>query len=164
MVVNNRSTETCIIDGKEIKQMNLLDRYTYLGVEISATGNLLPPNVEDFKLKLKRMEHSHLEAHQKIESIREVLVSKFVTQLDMTKSDQGTQKKFDMELKAVVKRILAIPNKTADVFLYAHPQDGGLGIPNIPNIISRNNIGRYHRFKDALSMVQIGMAMILKLK
>ena len=151
MVVNNMSTETCTIDGKEIQQMNLLDRYTYLGVQISATGNLLPPCVEDFKLKLQRMEHSHLEAHQKIESIREVLVGKFVTHLDMAKSDQGTQQKFDMALKAVVRRILGLPTTTADVFLYAHPQDGGLGIPSIPDLISRSNTGRYWRFVDVLS-------------
>ena len=72
-------------------------------MEISATGKLSPPNLEDFQLKLKRIENSHLEAHQKIESIREVVVSKVVIQLDMTQSDDGTQNKFDMTLKAIMK-------------------------------------------------------------
>ena len=64
-------------------------------MEISATGKLSPPKLEDFQLKLKRKEDSHLKAHQKIESIREVVVSKVVIQLGMSKSDDGTQKKFE---------------------------------------------------------------------
>ena len=74
IIINNNSEFKCMIGRDEIRQMDILDNYRYLGITIDARGVFVPPKVEVFKSRLDKVVKSLLTPQQKMESIREVIV------------------------------------------------------------------------------------------
>ena len=69
----NYKAKPCIINEKEIPQMDYDDRYKYLGIHIDPRGNMSGTTIEKIKEKLEIITKSPLKAQQKAEILRYII-------------------------------------------------------------------------------------------
>ena len=107
LTVNYRANP-CIINKKEIPQMNYDEKYKYLGIHIDPRGNMTGTSVEETRAKLEIINKSPLKAQQKVEILRDITSMQIAYQLESMNATGATVNKFNLLLREYTKKWLRI--------------------------------------------------------
>ena len=120
---------------EEIPPINFEDLARYLGVEFQPDGNIRLPRAL-WILYLENLSKAHLNPIQKIEAIRQTLVSKIKYQLRLSGHGLEEARKMNWLIRKYVKKILHLPTWTSTSWI--HHRNGC----NIPDLVASTMITR----------------------
>ena len=107
----------------------------YLGVHIRINGEIALP-IEEWSIQLERLRRSHLNALQKIQSIRQAVIAKILYHLRLSDHGLGMARKLEKLIRKEFKLILHLPSWTSTQWI--HHRKGG----NIPSLLQATMISR----------------------
>ena len=148
VVVSDHQSLRVVVGGEELRMMSPAESYRYLGVSVTATGDLVSPSLEEYELKLRRLSESYLKAQQKVEALRDILMPQAVYSLDISRSTKELVQRFDVAIFRFVREVLGLPRYSVKAFLYADPTLGGMGLPPLWDSICRRRADRFVRTTD----------------
>ena len=114
----NYKANPCIIDNKEIPQMNYGETYKYLGIHIDPRGNLTGTSVKETRTKLELITKSPLKAQQKVEILRDIISMQIAYQLESTNATGATINKFNLLFREYTKKWLKIHGKCPNILIH----------------------------------------------
>uniref|UniRef100_A0A3Q2QDV6 Reverse transcriptase domain-containing protein n=1 Tax=Fundulus heteroclitus TaxID=8078 RepID=A0A3Q2QDV6_FUNHE len=112
------------------------DTIKYLGVQVSPTVGIVPPEPEIMIAKMiDSISKVPLKPTQKLMILHTFAVPRVTYVADVGMAKSGSLRKADAILRTAVKKWLHLEPSTVDGLLYAHQKDGGLGLVKLENQI-----------------------------
>lgn len=128
-----------VVDGARIPQLQVLDRWKYLGIVYDSRG--LVASSVDFQDMLNRVKSAPLKPQQRWRVLTTYLLPRATHTLVLGRTTFGELRRLDKQVRNAVRTWLRLPHDTPVAFYHAPVKDGGLGIPalesSIPEIKSR---------------------------
>lgn len=84
---------------------------------------------------MKRVQRLSLKPMQKITLLRVYLLPRYVYGLIIVPPATLKLENIDLAIRQATKKILKLPDITCKPFFYARPRDGGLGLPEVRNLV-----------------------------
>ncbi|MPC32569.1 Retrovirus-related Pol polyprotein from type-1 retrotransposable element R2 [Portunus trituberculatus] len=109
-----RKEEEVVADESSLRALKPGEVYKYLGLEVGPTksrsepGRALAALVRD----LSSLQKAPLKPQQKLWAVKNVIVPKHQYQRVLGHSNQGTLRKFDLEIRTFLKKALHLPTDT----------------------------------------------------
>ena len=101
--------------------------------------------LEQKKEKLEIITKSPLKTQQKVEILRDILCMQITYQLEFTIATDATVNKFNLLFREYTKKWLRIHGKCPNIIIHERQNCGGLGIPNLKNVMIKRNYNRFDR-------------------
>lgn len=146
------------VDGVPIVAASVETRFRYLG------GFLGPDGVVDLKHTereiasvLDRLQALRLSSTNKLLLLSRHLIPHFLHQLVMALPAYGRLTTIDNQIRAKLRKILHLPAWTSKGLLYAGTRDGGLGLPNLANLVTMVGLRLGQKFKNSIDPLLVNM-------
>lgn len=111
-----------------VPQIGSQDLFKYLGLRFHPAG-LQKPDEVALTVALNRVEQAPLKPWQKLDIIQTYLLPRFFYCFQTPEISGKVLDMADKAIKRCIKKVLHLPESTANAFLYADTKSGGLGIP-----------------------------------
>jgi len=121
--------------------------YKYLGIKIGIMSNT-SFTTENLEPKLEYLTKAPLKPQQRLYSLVVHLIPSLQHSLTFMRTTKKFLKSLDLRLRAAVRGWLKIPKDVPNTFYYTKIHLGGLGIPQLENIIPLMKTNRIGKFCD----------------
>jgi Reverse transcriptase (RNA-dependent DNA polymerase) len=126
-------------------------RFRYLGGYLGPDGEVdVDQTVRDIETVLRRLTTLRLTSTNKFTLLSKHLVPHFLHQLTLALPKESRLKEIDAMIRTVLRKILHLPQWTNQWILYTSIRNGGLGFPNLCNMVTMVGLrlGRKFRLSD----------------
>lgn len=116
------------IGSSAIPTVSRSDRWSYLGVQVTADGITHPNLKVELETYLQRLTKAPLKPQQRLWALRTIIIPKLMYSLVLSKTTLSLLKRLDAVLRASVRKWLGLPKDAPNAYIHASIPDGGLGI------------------------------------
>lgn len=124
------------LQGEFVKPLRILDSYSYLGVQLRASGVAVSQAIPKLSDMLPRLTKSVLKPQSKMQILRSVLAPRLMFDLTMSTTSVRTLHSIDRRIRAFVRRTLHFPRDTPNSVIHSAVRYGGLGIASMRSSIT----------------------------
>jgi hypothetical protein len=137
--------------GQPLKQVEPTTLWKYLGVEFK--GCKAEMGGDGIVGYLDKISKAPLRPQQRVSMLKDFLIPKYIHTWVLGRLDIKMLKRFDMTIRAYLRKWLRLPHDVPVGFFHAAVSDGGLGIPSLAHKVPALRIKRLERMKESNSPV-----------
>jgi Reverse transcriptase (RNA-dependent DNA polymerase) len=138
------------VGGVLIEAATSETRFRYLGGFLCPNGKVdIDKTERDIESVLRRVVNLRLSATNKLILLSKHLIPHFLHQLTLALPEQACLNRLDRKIRVVLRKILHLPHWTTRWLLYVACRNGGLGFPNLSNLVTMVGLRLGRKFKIA---------------
>jgi len=138
------------VGGGLIEAATSETRFRYLGGFLSPNGIVDVDKTErDIEAVLRRLVALRMTATNKLVLLSKHLIPHFLHQLILALPTQACLTRIDLKIRVVLRKVLHLPRWTTKWLFYVACRNGGLGFPNLSNLVTMVGLRLGRKFKIA---------------
>nr|AFO19997.1 R2 protein [Lepidurus couesii] len=136
------------LDGQPIKNLGVLDTWTYLGIPFSHLGRAekVSPDLTNL---LNKLQKAPLKLQQKLYAVRNFVIPRALHGLILSKTNLKELNTLDRAIRVFLRTLLYLPKDTPLGFFHSPIKSGGLGITCFRTSVLKCRLQRIARMRSS---------------